>query len=87
MDVVNERKDFIYYSNKECPLDLKDAGERVIKAFKAKNRYFHLEFFRLKNDKKGLGKKGDLLGLEVNMRPPGGYTPDLINYSKSIKMY
>lgn len=87
MDVVNERKDFIYYSNKECPLDLKDAGERVVKAFKAKNRYFHLEFFRLKNDKKGLGKKGDLLGLEVNMRPPGGYTPDLINYSKSVNSY
>ena len=87
MDVVNERKDFIYYSNKECPQDLKEAGERVIKAFKAKNRYFHLEFFRLKHDKKGLGKKGDLLGLEVNMRPPGGYTPDLINYSKSVNSY
>ena len=87
MDVVNERKDFIYYSNKECPLDLKEAGERVIKAFKAKNRYFHLEFFRLKKDKKGLGKKGELIGLEVNMRPPGGYTPDMINYSKSVNSY
>ncbi|MCR5741723.1 MAG: ATP-grasp domain-containing protein [Gammaproteobacteria bacterium] len=87
MDVVNEKKDFVYYSNKETPEDLIDAGKRVIKAFKAKNRYFHLEFFRLKKDKKGLGRKGELIGLEVNMRPPGGYTPDVINYSKSVNSY
>lgn len=87
MDVVNEKKDFVYYSNKECPEDLIDAGKRVIKSFKAKNRYFHLEFFRLKKDKKGVGKKGELFGLEVNMRPPGGYTPDLINFSKSVNSY
>lgn len=87
MDVVNEKKDFVYYSNIDCPIDLLKAGKRVIKAFNAKNRYFHLEFFRLKEDKEGLGKKGDLIGLEVNMRPPGGYTPDIINFSKSVNSY
>lgn len=87
MDIVNERLDCYYYSNKEMPLDLEDAGKRVLKAFGAKYRYFHLEFFILKNDKKGFGKKGDIVGLEVNMRCPGGYTPDIINYSKSVSTY
>ena len=27
------------------------------------------------------------MGLEVNMRSPGGYTPDMINYSKSVSTY
>jgi hypothetical protein len=31
----------------------------------------------------GLGKVGDYAGLEVNMRPPGGYTPDMINFAHS----
>ena len=87
MNVVNEKSDVYYYSNKECPSDLLDAGEKVLKAFNAKYRYFHLEFFRLREDKEGLGKKGDLIGLEVNMRCPGGYTPDIINYSKSANTY
>ena len=32
-------------------------------------------------------KKGDIVGLEVNMRSPGGYTPDMNNYSKSVSTY
>lgn len=87
MNVVNERLDCFYYSNKEMPVDLEEAGKRVLKAFDAINRYFHLEFFRLSKDKIGLGKKGDIIGLEVNMRCPGGYTPDIINFSKSVNTY
>ena len=87
MNIVNERLDCNYYSNKEMPKDLLEQGKRVLKAFGARYRYFHLEFFRLTEDKEGLGKKGDLLGLEVNMRCPGGYTPDIINYSKSVNTY
>ena len=41
----------------------------------------------MNKDKEGLGKKGDIVGLEVNMRCPGGYTPDIINYSKSVNTY
>ena len=36
---------------------------------------------------KGLGKVGDYAGLEVNMRPPGGYTPDMINFAHSADVY
>lgn len=87
MEIVHKNDDCFYYSNKEMPADLEEAGKRVLVAFGAKYRYFHLEFFRLNKDKKGLGKKGELIGLEVNMRCPGGYTPDIINFSKSVNSY
>ena len=46
-----------------------------------------LQFFRLTQDQKGLGKKGDLVALEVNMRPAGGFTTDMINYSQSADVF
>ena len=87
MDVVNDQLDLCYYSRKQIPEALKDAGRRTIKAFACNSRFFHCEFFMLKEDKKGLGKKGDIFGLEVNMRPPGGYTPDMMNYANDINVY
>lgn len=87
MDVVNELADVYYYTNPIIPEDLRKVGEKVIKAFGAKSRFFHLEFFRLVEDKKGLGKKGDIIGLEVNMRVPGGVTPDMINFAYSTDVY
>jgi hypothetical protein len=47
----------------------------------------HLEFFKLDRDREGLGKKGDFVGLEVNMRPAGGYTPDLMNFAHSTDVF
>lgn len=87
MDIVNENLDFSYYVNKEVPQNVFDAGQKVLKAFNIKSRYFHLEFFKLTKAKKGLGKVGDIVALEVNMRPPGGYTPDMINYAQSVDTY
>lgn len=87
MDIVNEQADVMYYSYKEIPEDLKEAGRKVVQAFDTNSRFFHCEFFRLLNDKKGLGKKGDIIGLEVNMRPPGGYTPDMMNFANDIDVY
>ena len=87
MDIVNEKMDLWYYSRKEIPADLRDAGRRTIKAFACDSRFFHCEFFVLNEDKEGLGRKGDIFGLEVNMRPPGGYTPDMMNYANDISVY
>ena len=87
MDVVNDQLDMWYYSRKQIPEDLKDAGRRTIKAFESNSRFFHCEFFVLNEDKEGLGKKGDIFGLEVNMRPPGGYSPDMMNYANDINVY
>ena len=87
MNIVNEQMDCFYWSRREIPEDLKDAGRRVIKAFPSNSRCFHCEFFVLNEDKEGLGKKGDILGLEVNMRTPGGITPDMMNYAADINIF
>ena len=87
MDMVNEGVPVYYYVHKKVEDDIRSAGERTLKAFNVKSRFFHLEFFRLTADKEGLGKKGDVVGLEVNMRPAGGFTPDMLNYSQSADDY
>ena len=87
LDIVNQQGDLAYWTQKSVPAALKDVGFRTIKAFGAKSRFFHCEFFQLNEDKPGLGKAGDYVALEVNMRPAGGYTPDMINYANSVDCY
>jgi hypothetical protein len=87
MDIVNLRLDLSYYVDREMPEGLRELGRRTVKAFGIWNRFVHLEFFRLDNDREGLGRKGDFVALEVNMRPAGGYTPDMINYAHSTDVY
>ena len=87
MDVVNEAKDSIFYIVKELPEVMKQLGRRTVKAFGVKSRFVHFEYFVLKDDQEGLGKKGDIFGLEVNMRPPGGYAPELANFANSVDVY
>ncbi|MEG0683540.1 MAG: carbamoylphosphate synthase large subunit [Coprobacillus sp.] len=87
MDVVNNQSSIYYYSVRDIPYDLKQAGIACVKSFYTAGRCFHMEFFRLLEDKEGLGKKGELVGLEVNLRTPGGYTPDMMNYANEIDVY
>ena len=87
MDVVNNNDNSIYYIVKHLSPEMRDYGRRTVKAFDVKSRFVHLEFFVLNADQEGLGKKGDILGLEVNMRPAGGYTPDLFDFSAETDVY
>lgn len=87
MDMVNEGVPTYYYVDKDVPADVERAGKATLKAFGVRSRCFHLEFFRLTKGKKGLGRKGDIVALEVNMRPAGGFTPDMLNFSQSADMY
>ena len=87
MDVVNDNDNSIYYLVKDLPKKVRSAGLRTVEAFGVKSRFVHLEFFILNDDQEGLGKKGDILGLEVNMRPCGGYTPEMYNYSQETDVY
>ena len=66
---------------------MKKAGRATVKSFGVKSRFVHFEFFRLLKDHIGLGKKGDVIALEVNMRPCGGFTPDMINFAHSTNVY
>ena len=87
MDMVNEGVPTYYYVDKDVPADVEAAGKATLKAFGASSRFFHLEFFRLTEAKKGLGKAGDIVALEVNMRPAGGFTPDMLNFGQSADVY
>lgn len=86
-DSVEQMLDVWYYSRPDVDPKLSELGRAAIKGFGITNRFVHMEFFRLTEDKPGLGQKGDYVGLEVNVRAPGGYSPDLINYAHSFDIY
>lgn len=80
MEAVNDDLLIYYYSLREIPADLEDAGRKVLKAFGVRERFFHFEFFRTNEDPQ-------IVALEVNMRPPGGMTTDMFNFANDIDIY
>lgn len=87
MDIVVNKLDLAYYTRADVPAALKKLGRETVKAFGIKSRFVHFEFFCLKKARNGLGEAGDYAALEVNMRPAGGYTPDMMNYAHSQDVY
>ncbi|MBQ3424765.1 MAG: carbamoylphosphate synthase large subunit [Clostridia bacterium] len=87
MDIVVRDLDLMYYTCPDVPEGLRALGRRTVKAFGVARRFVHLEFFRLTRARKGLGDVGDFVALEVNMRPAGGYTPDMMDYAHSTDVY
>jgi len=87
MDVVNTGDNSIYYIVNDLPEDTRKAGRATVKAFGVKSRFVHFEFFRLTADHPHMGKKGDVVALEVNMRPCGGFSPDMMNFANSTDVY
>lgn len=86
-DIVTQNLESTYYVEKKMSENLRFWGRRTVKAFGVTSRFVHLEFFRLHKAHRGLGEVGDFVALEVNMRPGGGYTPDMINFAHNISMY
>ena len=87
MDIVNNQDNSLYYILKDLPEDTREKGRATVKSFGVKSRFVHFEFFRLTEDQEGLGKKGDVIALEVNMRPCGGFSPDMMNFANSTNVY
>lgn len=87
MDVVNESRESLFYIVKALPDSLRELGRKTVRAFGVKSRFVHFEYFVLQDDQPGVGKKGDIFGLEVNMRPPGGIAPELTNLANSVDVY
>lgn len=86
MDIVNNSGDSVFYIVNSPFDDVRAAGRKVLKAFGVKSRFVHFEFFRLTKDQR-IGKKGDIVALEVNMRPSGGISPDMMNFANSTDVY
>ena len=87
MDIVNNDDNSIYYIIKDLPEDTRAAGRAAVKSFGVKSRFVHFEFFRMTEDQSSMGKKGQIVALEVNMRPCGGFTPDMMNFAHSTDVY
>ncbi|MBQ8918633.1 MAG: carbamoylphosphate synthase large subunit [Acidaminococcaceae bacterium] len=87
MDVVNNQTELCFYVPPSVEPQLQERGRATVKSFGVKSRFVHMEFFKLTKDKKGLGKVGDFVGLEVNMRPGGGYMPDMMDFAHSTDVY
>ena len=87
MDIVNNDDNSIYYIIKDLPDDTRAAGRAAVKSFGVKSRFVHFEFFRMTEDQASMGQKGQIVALEVNMRPCGGFTPDMINFARSTNVY
>jgi Biotin carboxylase len=85
-EIVEKHLDDMYYCLPYVPKDLEEIGRKVVKAFNVQNRFFHIEFFRTYRESR-FGPKDTLVALEANMRAPGGYSPDLINYANSVSCY
>ena len=79
MDLVNYKKNVSIYSIGMIPEDLKEIGQKIIKAYNLKKMIFHFEFFRTED--------GRLVALEVNMRAPGGSMIDMFNYAADVDMF
>lgn len=86
-DIVEYNLDSTYFVEQHMSENLRFWGRRTVKAFEIQSRFVHLEFFCLDRAHKGLGDVGDFVALEVNMRPGGGYTPDMINFAHSVDVY
>ena len=79
METVNEARHLYYYSLRDIPDSLEKIGRECLKAFEVRERFFHIEFFQTAADQ--------YVALEVNMRPPGGFTTDIFNYACDIDIY
>lgn len=79
MEAVNENTDLYYYFSRKIEPELESAGKAILKAFDLKGRFFHFEFF--------MKKTGEVIPLEVNMRPPGGLTLDMFNFANDFDCY
>jgi biotin carboxylase len=77
--VVVQDENVWYYNVTDVPADLEKYGRQVVKTAGVKEKFFHIEFFRIAD--------GSLCALEINMRPPGGLTTHMFNFSSDIDVY
>jgi hypothetical protein len=80
MEVVNHDDHLFYFCLKDIDPKVAAAGQRFLKSLDLRERFFHIEFFKSRQD-------GELYALEINMRPPGAWMTDAINFSYNMDVY
>jgi ATP-grasp domain len=79
MQVREGSLDGHYYSLRAIPQELERVGRLVVSAFRIRERFFHVEFFARPD--------GTYVGLELNIRPPGGFTTDMMSAACELDVY
>jgi hypothetical protein len=79
MQVRREQADGYYYSLRELPSGLEELGRRAVAAFDVRERFFHVEFFHQSD--------GSFIALEMNLRPPGGFSTDMMSVAAGLNLY
>ena len=79
MEVRSGALDGFYYSLRSIPPALEKVGRQALDAFDLRQRFFHLEFFARPD--------GTYVALEMNVRPPGGFTTDMMNQACNFDVY
>jgi len=78
MEIITEQRPIHYYYVRDIPPRVEELGRRAVRAFRVHERFFHAEFFM---DEK------DCAALEINVRPPGGCSLDMMNWACDIDLY
>jgi len=79
MQVRQGELDGHYYSLRELPPELERVGQHAVAAFELRERFFHLELFDRAD--------GTYVALEMNVRPPGGFSVEMMNAACNIDLF
>lgn len=79
MEVVFDRRDTTMFTLLEIPAELDRLGTAAIAALGLRERFFHLEFFRLRD--------GSFMILEANLRCPGVLMLHQMNFSCDVDVF
>jgi len=79
MEFSRDRLDVEYHVRRIVPPEVRRVGEVILEAFDVRGRFFHIEMFELAD--------GSVRPLEINMRPPGGFSVDLMNFAGDVDLY
>lgn len=79
LDLLNNNTlDWVYYIDKDLDPKLVEYGKKSVKAFGMKERFFHIEFFKTKDD---------YIAIEYNNRPAGAFAVDVYNFAHSADYF
>ena len=79
MEIITEQKPIHYTYVRDIPPKIEELGRKVVRAFRVHERFFHVEFL--------VSEAGEHAALEINVRPPGGYSLDMMNWACDIDLY
>jgi hypothetical protein len=79
LEMQRDRSDVVYHTRRTITPQVADLGERALRAFDVRSRFFHIEMFQTPD--------GAVRPLEINVRPPGGWSLDLMDFAADVDLY